>query len=212
MKKITALILCLLSIPAFAEDWYEDKNYTSTPKRDTYVGFRLHQNKHIAFGYEINDGANMTLKDDSFGVGLTVGNRLTNHVKIEFETLYTNGKERKYDTDFNFDIWANMLNVYIYQQFDGAVEPYAGIGIGLAGLWGNVNGGGLDMSESTADMTWSLMLGVNFALNDRIDLNVGVKYQNYGDLDFNNNGEAYASTEIDATEIYIGASYKFGLK
>lgn len=214
MKKITTLLLCLISVPAFADDWYGDYNYgySSGVQRDTYVGVRLHQNKHIAFGYEVLDGGNTTLKDDGIGIGLTFGNRLTNHVKVEFETLYTKGKERKYDTDFNFDVWANMLNVYIYQQFDGAVEPYAGIGIGIAGLWGSVNGAGLNMSDSTADMAWAAMLGVNFALNERIDLNVGVKYQNYGDIEHKNGDNTYASTEIDATEIYIGASYKFSLK
>ena len=204
--------LYLISIPALANEWYDEYDYSTSQRYDTYLGFRLHQNKHISFGYETINGNNTTLKDDGIGIGLTFGNRLTNHVKVEFETLYTNGKERKYDTDFNFNIWANMLNVYIYQQFGGAVEPYAGIGIGIAGLWSNVNGAGLNMSDATADMSWAAMLGINFALNERIDLNVGVKYQNYGDIESKNENGTYATTEIDATEIYIGASYKFSLK
>ena len=55
MKKLTAILLCLISIPAFADDWHNEENYsynTASIKRDTYAGIRLHLNKHIAFGYE----------------------------------------------------------------------------------------------------------------------------------------------------------------
>lgn len=215
MKKLTAILLCLISIPAFADDWYNEENYsynTTSIKRDTYAGIRLHLNKHIAFGYEEFDGWNTTLKDDDIGIGINIGNRLTNHVKIEFETSYTGGKERKYNTDFNFNIWSNMLNMYLYQQFDGAVEPYVGIGLGIAGIWGDVEKTSFSSSDSTADLSWAFMIGINFALNDRIDLNLGAKYQNYGDLEHKNNTGAYATTEVDATEIYIGAAYKFSIK
>ena len=98
-----------------------------------------------------------------------------------------------------------MLNVYVYQQIEGAVEPYIGLGIGVSGIWGNIDGLH-NISNETADMSWSAMIGVNFALNNRVDLNLGLKYQNYGDLDIGD-----ASTEIDGTEFYISAAYKFGL-
>ena len=68
------------------------------------------------------------------------------------------------------------------------------------------------MSDSVFDLSAQAMLGVNFALNDRIDLNLGVKYQKYGDADHRTNGNTYATTDIDATEFYIGVAYKFGLK
>lgn len=103
-----------------------------------------------------------------------------------------------------------MLNVYVYQQFGGAVEPYAGLGVGVSGLWGEIDGN-INASDATADMSWSIMAGVNFALNDRIDLNLGVKYQNYGDLGISDDNGNNASIEVDGTEFYISAAYKFGL-
>lgn len=196
-------ITCLLSLiafPALATDY----NYNPS-QRDNYFGARLHKNSNIAFRFEEPNSDGTTLRDDGFGIGLYIGNRLTDHVKVEFETLYNGGKEGKYGSDFSFNIWSNMLNIYVYQKIEEAVEPYVGIGLGVSGIWGNINGA-YDLSKSTADMSWAAMLGVNFALNSRIDLNIGLKYQNYGDLEI-----AETSTEIDGTEFYISAAYKFGI-
>lgn len=203
MKKLPIFIMCMLTLPALS-DSYNYYDY-DTPQRDNYVGMRIHKNDNIAFQITQENGQDTTLRDDGFGIGIYIGNRLTNHIKIEFETLYNDGHEEKYNKDYRFNIWSNMLNVYFYQQFGGAVEPYAGLGIGLSGIWASIEGL-TNLSESTADMSWAAMIGVNFALNNRIDLNLGVKYQNYGDIDIGK-----TSIEIDATEFYIGAAYKFGL-
>ncbi len=203
MKKLPIFITCMIALPAIADNYY-DYDYNS-PQRDNYVGIRLHKNDNIAFRFEPDNGNSTTLRDDGFGIGLYVGNRLTEYIKIEFETAYTGGGQKKYNSDFNFNLWSNMLNVYIYKQFGGAVEPYVGLGVGVSGIWGKENGV-YNVSDATADMSWSAMIGVNFALNNRIDLNLGLKYQNYGDIDM-----GHTSTEIDATEFYIGAAYKFGL-
>ena len=208
MKKflLVTLLFCMGTMPAMADDY----GYNSTPQRDTYVGLRLHKNDNIAFRYEPENGDGITLRDGSFGFGAMIGNRLTDHVKIEFETEYTYGGQSKYGSDYSFNVWANMLNVYVYQQFGGAVEPYAGLGVGVSGLWGEIDGN-INASDATADMSWSIMAGVNFALNDRIDLNLGVKYQNYGDLGISDDNGNNASIEVDGTEFYISAAYKFGL-
>ena len=61
------------------------------------------------------------------------------------------------------------------------------------------------MSDSVFDLSAQAMLGVNFALNDRIDLNLGVKYQYYGEVEHKLHGKEYAVTDVDATEFYFGA-------
>ncbi len=216
MHKIFALLLaCCAVMPAMADDWYNDDydmGYSTPARRDNYVGIRLHKNEHIAFKYDITGGATITPKDDNFGFGISVGNRLTDNVKIEFETAYTGAKFTRYGTRHDYDIWSNMLNVYLYQTFGGAVEPYAGLGLGLTGILGDISGAAPHISDSTLDLSLQAMVGVNFALNDRVDLNLGAKYVRYGKLAFENSSGEYATTRIDATEIYIGAAYKFGLK
>ena len=225
MKKILCMIFITMPICAMAEEYiddygaydtyYDEYEYvTDTPattkqRRDNYVGIRIHKNERISFKYDIHDAGNSTVRDDNFGFGAVVGNRLSDHVKIEFETLYTGANQTKRDIKYDFDVWANMLNVYLFQEYADAIAPYAGLGIGFANIWGNISSP--DMSDSVFDLAYSAMIGVNFALNDRIDLNLGLKYHYYGELEHKVNGNEYAITDVDATEFYFGAVYKFGL-
>ena len=211
MKKIILVALALLASPAFAEDYYYAE-YSSPDARDNYVGLRLHKNERISYAFDRLNGSGTTLKDDNVGLGLYVGNRLTDFLKLEFETMYTGIDDTKRDLDFSFDVWANMVNVYLYKSYGGAVEPYAGIGLGFSTIWSDVKGWGYDAADTTFDLSYSIMAGVNFALNERVDLNLGFKYIKYGDADHTVSGGTVATTDIDATEFYLGAAYKFGLK
>ncbi len=189
MKKIyTIIAMACIATPAVA--------------MDNYFGLRLHQNEHISFKYQ-SDAFDHKMTGDALGIGLYVGNRLTDNVKIEFETSYTGADFDDYGHTFDYSIWSNNINVYLFQEYGGAVEPYVGAGVGLTGMWGDTPGG----NASEFKMSYSFMAGVVFALNERIDLNMGVKYHNYGKIEHGNG----ATTTIDSTEFHIGGAYKFGL-
>ena len=195
MKKLIYLMTVLtLSNHAFANDG----------QYETYAGIRIHKNENIAFEYTTNTDDNTTVRRDSFGFGAVVGNRLSDNVKVEFESSYTGASLHNFD----YDVWANMFNVYLFKEYSGTVSPYIGLGIGFASIWGDISASGTNISDSTFDLSMQSMLGVNFALNDRIDFNLGVKYQYYGEMEHNE----FAKTTADATELYFGAVYKFGLK
>lgn len=149
-RLLPVFIMLIMGTHAYAEHYYGEyneydeeyiynyntisKNVTKPSTRDTYLGLRLHKNEQISFRYDMNTGTDITFRDNSLGLGVYVGNRLTRNVKIEFETAYTGAKQSKNNTDFGFNIWSNMLNVYLYHSFGSAVEPYIGMGIGLTGL------------------------------------------------------------------------------
>lgn len=212
MKKLAFVLAILTTMPAFAEEYWDDGyNYETVARRDNYVGIRLHKNESIAFKYDIHDGRNTTIRKDNWGFGAVVGNRLSDHVKVEFETMYTGASQMKRSNDFDFDVWANMFNVYLFQEYAGAIAPYAGLGIGFASIWGDIDTPFGNMSDSVFDLSYSAMIGVNFALNDRVDLNLGIKYQYYGEVEHELGDEEYAVTDVDATEFYFGAVYKFGM-
>lgn len=212
MKKLAFVLAILTTMPAFAEEYWDDGyNYETAARRDNYVGIRLHKNESIAFKYDIHDGGNTTIRKDNWGFGAVVGNRLSDHVKVEFETMYTGASQMKRSNDFDFDVWANMFNVYLFQEYAGAIAPYAGLGIGFASIWGDIDTPFGNMSDSVFDLSYSAMIGVNFALNDRVDLNLGIKYQYYGEVEHELGNEEYAVTDVDATEFYFGAVYKFGM-
>lgn len=203
-------VLCLSFItPALANDYWNE--YNPQTKRDNYAGIRIHKNENIAFKYDLVGTGKTTVRRDNFSIGGYIGNRLSDHVKIEFETSYTGGAQNDFDAKYDFDVWANMFNIYLFQEFSGAIEPYAGFGIGFATIWGSIDTNTYHISDTTFDLSYQAMLGVNFALNDRIDLNVGIKYQYYGELEHKLHGTRFAETKVDATEIYFGAAYKFSL-
>lgn len=199
MKKIAFVLCGVLSLPAFASEY------------DTYAGFRIHKNENLAFKYDVRGNDDINIRKDNFGIGAVVGNRLSDNVKIEFETSYTGAQQNRYNTDFDFDIWSNMFNMYLFQEFSGAIAPYVGLGVGFAAIWSDIDAPTYRISDSTFDLSYQIMFGVNFALNDRIDFNLGVKYQYYGDIEHESHGREIATTTASGTEVYFGAVYKFGL-
>lgn len=209
MRNLFAVVFLLLFVaPVWANDYY---NADYNGQKDTYVGIRIHKNESLSLKYEADGIDGFRLREDNFGIGVVAGNRLSDNVKVEFETAYNGMKELGYNTTLSVDVWANMFNVYMFQQFDGTVEPYAGLGIGFAAIWGSVNAPYIAVSDSVFDLSFQIMLGVNFALNDRVDLNLGLKYQYYGEVEFKQNNAEVATIDVDGTEFYFGAVYKFSL-
>lgn len=209
MRNLLAVVFSLLFLaPVWANDYY---NADYNEQKDTYVGIRIHKNESLSLKYEAEGVDGFRLREDNFGIGAVAGNRLSDNVKVEFETAYNGMKELGNNTTLSVDVWANMFNVYMFQQFDGAVEPYAGLGIGFAAIWGSVNAPYVALSDSVFDLSFQIMLGVNFALNDRVDLNLGLKYQYYGEVEFKQNNAEVATIDVDGTEFYFGAVYKFSL-
>ncbi len=228
MKKIAVIAMFIGAMPGFANDFYYQEYaspdteygaaYVDTSSdyvdghRDNYTGVRLHKNERISFAFDMRSGGGTTLKDDGVGFGVYVGNRLTDFLKLEFETMYNGVNDSRRDIDFDYDIWSNMVNIYLYQTYGGAVQPYVGMGLGFSTIWSDVGGLVEHMMDTTFDFSYSVMAGVSFALNNRIDLDLGFKYHKYGDANHKSGGDTYATTDIDATEFYIGAAYKFGIK
>lgn len=177
-------------------------NLATPPKRDNYTGVRIYKNEHAAYAYTFPNGHHDKFTKDNFGFGTVMGNRLTDFLRIEYETLYMGAQDSAANHDFEYDIWANFLNAYLFQEFSGAVAPYVGAGLGLTGIWGEVDG----ELDNAFDLSYQAMVGIWFDLNDRIALDLGFKYVNYGRVEHDT-----AVSKVDATQIYLGASYKFGM-
>ena len=76
MKKLAFVLAFLTTMPAFAEEYWDDGyNYETAARRDNYVGIRLHKNENIAFKYDINGAGHTTFSKDNWGFGAVVGNR-----------------------------------------------------------------------------------------------------------------------------------------
>ncbi len=214
MKKLYTVFLCLIAANAMANEYdtyieydapaaeYPICKCDTNASRDNYVGFRLYKNQHSAFSFKLpNEHAHKETRDN-FGFGTTMGNRLTENIRVEYETLYMGAQYSKDNTDFDYDIWANMLNAYLFKSFGHAVEPYVGAGIGLTGIWGEING----ELDNAFDLSGQAMIGILFRLNSRIDLDVGFKYIYFGKVE-----HSRGTSKVDATQFYIGGTYAFGM-
>ena len=214
MKKILAVLLCTLPLTAYAEyTEYDMELLANCPacdchcdsakkSHDTYAGFRIYKNEHSAYKYSRSHGHKTTETRDNFGFGTTMGNRLADFLRVEYETLYMGAQYSKNNKDFEYDIWANMLNAYLLHDFEGVVAPYVGAGIGLTGIWGEIDG---DL-DNAFDLSYQALVGILFTLNSRIDLDVGFKYINFGKVE-----HSRGVTKVDATQFYLGATYKFSM-
>jgi len=60
--------------------------------------------------------------------------------------------------------------------------------------------------DNAFDLSYQVMVGVLFHLNSRIDLDVGFKYINFGRVEHTS-----GVSKVDATQLYLGLAYKFGL-
>jgi len=170
--------------------------------RDNYAGVRIYANRHSSYSFKHWDGWREKQLDDDFGFGTTMGNNLTRYLRVEYETLYMGTQYSRHDTNFEYDIWANLLNAYALYEIDGAFAPYLGAGVGLTAIWGDVAG----HLNSDVDLSAQAMVGILFRLNSRIDLDLGFKYVYFGKVEHKT-----GATRIDATQFYLGATYKFGM-
>lgn len=204
MKKLIFIVLGVFFVKTVSANDYQGE-------RDTYLGFRIHKNESLSLKYDAPGIEGFKSRKDNFGFGAVVGNRLSDNVKVEFETAYTGMKGANQDTALDVDVWSNMFNVYLFQEFDAAIAPFFGLGIGFAAVWGNVNAPYVNMSDAVFDLSYQTMLGVNFALNELVDLNIGFKYQYYGEIEYKQNNKDFAVLDVDGTEFYFGVVYKFGL-
>lgn len=173
-----------------------------TGGRDNYAGVRVYKNEHSSYTYHPAGQSRIEKTIDNFAFGTTMGNDLTNYLRVEYETLYTGAQYSRYNANFHYDIWANIFNVYGLYDIDHAFAPYIGAGLGISAIWGEIDG---DLNN-TVDLSYQALGGVLFHLNTRIDLDVGFKYINYGRVKHRG-----GITRVDATQLYVGATYRFGM-
>ena len=212
MRKLlpAAIILCTAYTNAYANDTAPDVFIAACPACEcerkpkdgltSYAGVRVYQNIRATYSYDAPGAATLHNKKDNLGFGTTMGFRLPPFLRGEYETLYMGAQYNAGVQSFEYDIWANMLNAYLYWDIDGVIAPYVGIGAGLTAMWGAIDG---NMNNAT-DFSYQALIGVLFEMGPAIELEFGFKYVDFGEI---NHG--CGTTSVDAAQLYIGAIYRF---
>lgn len=174
----------------------------ATAARGSYTGVRIYKNQRGSFEYKPFWKREIRYMEDNLGFGTTVGTNLKDYLRVEYETLYMGSQYSTRGTDFEYNIWSNLLNAYVLYNFEDALSPYVGLGLGLTGIWGDVD----SHLSSTFDLSYQALAGVLFHVNRRIDIDVGFKYVHFGTVD-----HSHATTRVNAAQFYVGGAYKFSL-
>ena len=187
MKKILVLATMLLPFTSFADS-----------TRNTFIGLSMPVNSVIESDSDTNN--------NWIGFNTFVGFNPISNFKFDAELSFSGypkiGTQRILPASF-------MGNMYLRHEFFRGFTPYIGAGIGM-GYLGITD---LDTKGYISGMSLAhqIKFGVNFELSDKLDLILGAKYKNYGNLKMGFGSKNEHIINLYETGIHAGFAYKFAL-
>lgn len=144
----------------------------------------------------------------SFAAGVSTK---VNGGAVRAELEYNKNADAKKTHNFygrlvNMEIESQSLMINGYYDIDtgSKLTPYVGAGIGYAKIKGKASSLEASYSEDGNNFAWQVGAGVGYALNDKVSLDAGYRYVDYGDFT-----KAGLKWESSAHELYVGARYAF---
>ena len=112
-------------------------------------------------------------------------------------------------------LFSALVNGYVDFDFDLAVVPYLGVGIGYGRmkLRGQNSGADFKIRDKDSVFVWNVMLGAILPVSDTVDLTAQYRYVATTDPDFKSlsatNGASRYDSEYDAHEVVWSMRIKF---
>ena len=161
--------------------------------------FNSSQIYSLGFGYKIND---------KFRSELTYS-----YTDLKYSVHKDNiANNNVVPADFNqkVNIQAGMINLFYDVMTYQKLTPYLGIGVGYANINPKdairvTNGKEKTyVSKKSNNLSYSLMGGISFEMNDKVNLDIGYKFQDFGKASgFNKVESASGSTDVDPKKFKI---------
>jgi opacity protein-like surface antigen len=139
---------------------------------DSNKGFNLSPIYSLGFGYKIND---------KFRTEIAY-----NYVDFRYKRNATNLGVVLSEYKQKVNIQTGMINLFYDVVTYQKLTPYLGVGVGYAqinpkdGTISNKNGKFVYQSNKSENLTYALMGGVSIAITDRINFDIGYKFQDFG--------------------------------
>lgn len=115
-----------------------------------------------------------------------------------------------YDTSYDLDIMPITLNAKFERQLTGNLNAYFGGGLGVARVGLDVDfGGGFDISDDDWVFTGQLFTGLNYNVNQNIEVYGGARWIYFDDVSFSDND---ISGNLDLGDDFLfelGARFNF---
>lgn len=164
--------------------------------------------------------------NEGIAVPLTLGYRFWDQpdgpmgFSTELDVIYTNQEAEQGafgTTGVPFQADLTGFNVLLNGVFDAAVNDtvsfYGGAGVGLGWLdVGNENDGASSFSDEDGPfLAWQVKAGVLFRTSDSVAFEVGYRFLNVDDVEFDNDTGADASFELETRQHMLGLGARFTL-
>ena len=150
-----------------------------------------------------------------WAAGLGFGYAYGNGIRGEMELGYhANDVDDVSGASATGDIGATSLMINGYYDFytGGKWQPYVGAGFGAAHVSADtispVSGSSVD--DSDTGFAFQGMLGVAYAVSDRVRLTLGYRYFSVPDLGFTTAGGTDVDSDYSSHDIMLGARFLFG--
>lgn len=108
--------------------------------------------------------------------------------------------------------WSAMVNALYDFNASGKLQPYIGVGAGIARL--DVSGAspsaGTIIDDADTTFAWQGMAGVAYAVSERVKLTLGYRYFAVPDASFNSSAGTSFDSDYASHDILFGLRYSFG--
>ena len=166
----------------------------------------------IGGGLDVDGGDTLDFKNDwSEHVGL--GYAFQNGFRLEGEPSHRWNELQDWDGEAR--AWAAMANLFYDFNRGGGVEPYLGIGVGLARISSNGVVGPISWDGDDTVVAYQGMAGLAFPLGEQWDLDIGYRYftapsaEIDGIIDFEGPQPFTFSGDYTHQAVTVGLRYQF---
>lgn len=148
-------------------------------------------------------------KDNVFGGSIEFGAKL-NQFRIGLEGYYNDDMK---DSLLNVvPVKAETKGAFLNAYYDlplsvKQIKPYVGVGVGYSWLKETADMTGLGFGEATGkdkDLGWQLGFGIAYELNNNVDLTLGYRYEDLGEIKYSDN-----QTDFTNHKVSLGLRYNF---
>ena len=154
--------------------------------------------------------------DNGFVGNVAVGHGYGNGFRTEFELGF-----RRNDVDSisgggsgtgDLTGWSAMANALYDFKVNGPLQPYVGIGAGVAhlDLSGATPSVGTSINDTDTAFAWQGMAGVSYAVSERVKLTLGYRYFAVPDADFSGSTGTSFDSDYASHDVLFGVRYSFG--
>lgn len=198
MKKI--ILMTSICLTAFSARASEIRPYAELKMSENFAKIEYSE-----------PGFNEDLKDSAVLGGSIAAGLQFSPFRLEVEGFINDKMEDEFLSVIPAEVESKglFLNAYIDipLAYTPNIKPYIGAGIGYSWLKGTIDETAFGIGKYSTDdndIAWNVGLGVAFSVTNNIDLSLGYRYENLGEIE-----EYSTNAEVTNHKVSLGFRYTF---